>query len=140
MINEVVLPRVMTAYRLTILPGDGTGKEVAKEGQKILQVFQDYSPLNFDVTEIPCGGEYYLETGMEWPEGSFEHCRDNSDAILLGAIGWPDAKLPNGDNAGGSVILGLRSGLDLYANVRPVKLYPGVDHKIHWKIYASMGF
>ena len=96
----------MTAYRLTILPGDGTGKEVAKEGQKILQVFQDYSPLNFDVTEIPCGGEYYLETGMEWPEGSFKHCRANSDAILLGAIVWPDAKFPNGDNAEGSVILG----------------------------------
>ena len=122
MINEVVLPRHMTAYRLTVLPGDGTGKEVAKEAQKILQVFQAHSPLDFDITEIPCGGEYYLETGMEWPEGSFEHCRDNSDAILLGAIGWPDAKLPNGDNAGGSVILGLRSGLDLYANIRPVKL------------------
>ena len=133
MINDVVLPSDMTAYRLTVLPGDGTGKEVAKEAQKILQVFQEYSPLNFDITEIPCGGEYYLETGMEWPEGSFEHCRDNSDAILLGAIGWPDAKLPNGDNAGGSVILGLRSGLDLYANIRPVKLYPGVDHKIHGK-------
>jgi len=132
-INDVVLPSDMTAYRLTVLPGDGTGKEVAKEAQKILQVFQEYSPLNFDITEIPCGGEYYLETGMEWPEGSFEHCRDNSDAILLGAIGWPDAKLPNGDNAGGSVILGLRSGLDLYANIRPVKLYPGVDHKIHGK-------
>ena len=101
MINEVVLPRDMTVYRLTILPGDGTGKEVAKEGQKILQVFQDYSPLNFDITEIPCGGEYYLETGMEWPEGSFEHCRDNSYAILFCSIGCPDAKLHNGDNAGG---------------------------------------
>ena len=131
MINEVVLPRDMSAYRLTVLPGDGTGKEVSKEAQKILQVFQEYSPLDFDITEIPCGGEYYIETGKEWPDGSFEHCRDNSDAILLGAIGWPDAKLPNGDNAGGSVILGLRSGLDLYANIRPVKLYAGVNHKIH---------
>ena len=36
--------------------------------------------------------EYYLETGDEWPEGSFEFCRDESDAILLGAIGWPNAK------------------------------------------------
>ena len=75
--------------------------------------------------------EYYLETGREWPEGSFEHCRDNSDAILLGAIGWPGARLPNGDLAGGQVILGLRSGLNLYANVRPVKLFQGVKHKVH---------
>ena len=72
-----------------------------------------------------------LGTGEEWPEGSFEHCRDNSDAILLGAIGWPGARLPNGDMAGGQVILGLRSGLRLYANVRPIKLYPGVQHKVH---------
>ncbi|MEC7197997.1 MAG: isocitrate/isopropylmalate family dehydrogenase, partial [Candidatus Thermoplasmatota archaeon] len=61
----------------------------------------------------------------------FEICRDESDAILLGAIGWPEARLPNGDVAGGEVILGLRSGLDLYANVRPVKLYDGVHHKVH---------
>jgi len=50
---------------------------------------------------------------------------------LLGAIGWPGAKTENGDLAGGSVILGLRSGLDLYANVRPIRLYDGVNHKIH---------
>lgn len=131
--NDVCLPRYMSEYRLTVLPGDGSGKEVTREAQKILQVFQDFSPLSFDITEIPCGGEYYLETGLEWPEGSFEHCRDNSDAILLGAIGWPGATLPNGDNAGGQVILGLRSGLDLYANIRPVKLYEGVLHKIHGK-------
>ncbi len=66
-------------------------------------------------------------------EGSFEFCRDEADAIYLGAIGHPGATLPNGDLAGGSVILGMRSGLDLYANVRPIKLYEGVPHKIHGK-------
>ena len=73
------------------------------------------------MTEIACGGQNYQETGEEWAEGSFEFCRDEADAIFLGAIGHPGAYLPNGDLAGGSVILGLRSGLDLYANVRPVK-------------------
>ena len=121
----------MSGYRLTVLPGDGTGREVIAEAMRIVETLEANSPLSFDVTEIPCGGQYYLETGKEWPEGSFEHCRDNSDAILLGAIGWPDAKLPNGDNAGAQCILGLRSGLDLYANVRPVKLYHGVQHKVH---------
>ncbi len=101
------------------------------EALRILSVFEEHSPISFDITEIPCGGQHYLETGEEWPAGSFEHCRDNSDAILLGAIGWPGARLPNGDMAGGQTILGLRSGLNLFANVRPVKLYPGVQHKVH---------
>ena len=121
----------MGDYRLTVLPGDGTGKEVIAEAVKIIAIFEKFSPASFDITTIPCGGEYFLETGKEWPEGSFEHCRDNSDAIILGAIGWPGARLPNGDLAGGQVILGLRSGLNLFANVRPVKLFPGVKHKIH---------
>ena len=121
----------MSTYRVTVLPGDGTGKEVMLESMKVLDIFHKFSPLSFDITQIPCGGEYYLDTGEEWPKGSFEFCRDQSDAILLGAIGWPNAKLPNGDNAGGQCILGLRSGLDLYANIRPVKLYKGIRHKVH---------
>ena len=116
---------------MTVLPGDGTGREVIAQAMRVIDVFEEHSPLSFDITEIPCGGQYFLETGEEWPEGSFEHCRDNSDAILLGAIGWPGARMPNGDMAGGQVILGLRSGLDLYANIRPVKLYQGVQHKVH---------
>ena len=116
---------------MTVLPGDGTGREVIVQAMRVIDVFEEHSPLSFDITEIPCGGQYFLETGEEWPEGSFEHCRDNSDAILLGAIGWPGARMPNGDMAGGQVILGLRSGLDLYANIRPVKLYQGVQHKVH---------
>mgnify|MGYP000580795969 FL=1 len=123
----------MVTYRLTILPGDGTGPEVIQEAEKLLDVIEAGSPLAFERTVIPCGGQYWLKTGEEWPKGSFEHCRDESDAILLGAIGWPGAELPNGDIAGGQVILGLRAGLDLYANVRPIKLYRGVRHKIHDK-------
>ena len=99
----------MATYRLTILPGDGTGPEVIKEAEKLLDCIENNTDMKFNRTIIPCGGEYWLETGEEWPAGSFEHCRDNSDAILLGAIGWPGANLPNGDLAGGQVILGLRS-------------------------------
>ena len=85
------------------------------------------------MTEIPCGGQHYKEHGEEWAEGSFEFCRDEADAIFLGAIGYPGAVLPNGDLAGGSVILGMRSGLDLFANLRPIKLYEGINHKVHGK-------
>ncbi len=129
--NEKQVPLTMAAYRLAVLPGDGTGREVMSEALKLLALFEEKSPISFEIKHIPCGGQYYLETGDEWPKGSFEYCRDESDAILLGAIGWPDARLPNGDMAGGQTILGLRSGLRLYANVRPVKLYPGVMHKVH---------
>lgn len=121
----------MGDHRITILPGDGTGREVAIEAQRILDTIQANTNHGFEQTVIPCGGEHYQNTGEEWAEGSFEFCREETDAIFLGAIGYPGARLPNGDLAGGSVILGLRSGLDLYANVRPIKLYEGVPHKVH---------
>ena len=121
----------MAPYRLTLLPGDGTGREVMEEVKRVLSVFQENGAISLEVTEIPCGGQHYLDTGEEWPSGSFEFCRDESDAIVVGAVGWPGATLPNGDIAGGQALLGLRSALDLYANVRPVKLYKGVKHKVH---------
>ena len=123
----------MSDYRIAILPGDGTGREVALEAQRILDTIEANTNIGFEQTVIPCGGKNYLDTGEEWAEGSFEFCRDEADAIYLGAIGHPGATLANGDLAGGSVILGMRSGLDLYANVRPIKLYEGVPHKIHGK-------
>ena len=121
----------MAPYRLTLLPGDGTGREVMEEVKRTLSFFQESGAISLEITEIPCGGQHYLDTGEEWPSGSFEFCRDESDAIVVGAVGWPGATLPNGDIAGGQALLGLRSALDLYANVRPVKLYKGVKHKVH---------
>ena len=121
----------MAPYRLALLPGDGTGREVMEEVKRILSIFQDSGAISLETTEIPCGGQHYLDTGEEWPAGSFEYCRDESDAIVVGAVGWPGANLPNGDIAGGQALLGLRSALDLYANVRPVKLHKGVKHKVH---------
>jgi 3-isopropylmalate dehydrogenase len=91
---------------------------------------QDAFGMNLDLTTYPVGGQYYLEKGIEWPDGCFEECKA-ADAILLGALGWPTALLPNGELAGLGVIFALRFGLDLYANVRPTKLYPNVRHKVH---------
>ena len=123
----------MSDHRIAILPGDGVGREVAEEAKRILDTIQAHTNHGFEQVTIPCGGQNYKETGEEWAEGSFEFCRDEADAIFLGAIGYPGARLPNGDLAGGSVILGMRAGLDLYANVRPIKLYEGVPHKVHGK-------
>ena len=123
----------MSDHRIAILHGDGVGREVAEEAKRILNTIQAHTNHGFEQVTIPCGGQNYKETGEEWAEGSFEFCRDEADAIFLGAIGYPGARLPNGDLAGGSVILGMRAGLDLYANVRPIKLYEGVPHKVHGK-------
>jgi len=117
--------------RIAMLPGDGVGPEVLHEVRKILIAVGERFGLSFDVRTYPCGGKFYLETGKEWPDVAFEDCRDWADAMLLGAVGHPGARLPNGDLAGAGVIFGLRFGLDLYANVRPCKLFEGVKHKIH---------
>jgi len=118
------------AYKIVLLPGDGTGPEVMREAVKVLGVVESAFGVKFDKVPFPVGGSYFLETGQEWPDGTFESCKA-ADAILLGAVGHPEAVLPNGELAGIGVLFGLRFGLDLYANVRPTKLYPNVRHKVH---------
>jgi len=116
-------------YEVAAFPGDGTGPEVLREGIKILNVLAENGPAPWHVTDYAGGGQYYLKSGREWdPEG--EAAAHRADAILLGAVGWPGATLPNGDIAGRALVLGLRESLDLFANVRPCRLYPGVKHRI----------
>ncbi len=117
------------AYAIAAFPGDGTGPEVVREGIKVFDALAEGGAAPWRVTEFPGGGQYYLKTGREWePEGAA--AARSADAILLGAVGWPGATLPNGDIAGRALVLGLRESLDLYANVRPCRLYPGVKHRI----------
>src|SRR2546430_6569639 len=118
------------AHKLVLLAGDGTGPEVMREAVKVLKAVQDAFGISFAIIPYPAGGQYSLDTAAEWPDGEFESCKA-ADAILLGAVGLPDVSLPNGDLAGVGVVFGLRFGLDLYANVRPTKLYPNVKHKVH---------
>ncbi|MEK6975821.1 MAG: isocitrate/isopropylmalate dehydrogenase family protein [Candidatus Thermoplasmatota archaeon] len=114
------------------LPGDGVGKEVVAAAQVVLEAAQERHGFHLDVQHVDCGAQYYQKTGQEWAEGGLAACKD-ADAVLLGAVGWPGVSLPDGNIAGWNVIFGLRLGLDLYANVRPCKLYPGVPHKVSEK-------
>lgn len=118
-------------YKIAVIPGDGIGKEVTPAAVGVLEQISSKYSIDFEFINIEGGGQYYLKTGKEWDDGSFEICRDEVDAILLGAVGWPGADLPDGNIAGAGIVFGLRFGLDLYANVRPTKLYPGILHKIH---------
>jgi 3-isopropylmalate dehydrogenase len=124
-----------TSYSIALLPGDGTGIEVAAQARRVLDRVSERLDIQFDIDEIPCGGQYFLEHGRDWPEGSEERCAA-ADLVLLGAVGWPspDGKgpvtMPNGKMAGYSPVIGNRLKLDLYANVRPVKLFDGVKTRI----------
>jgi isocitrate/isopropylmalate dehydrogenase len=116
-------------YAVALFPGDGIGPEVVREGTKVLDALAEGDRAPWRLTEYAGGAQYYQKTGRELdPEALAAAHR--ADAILLGAVGWPGVNLPNGDLAGGALVLGFRQSMDLYANVRPCKLYEGVRHRI----------
>jgi len=131
------------SYYIVALPGDGIGPEVLAQALRVLRTTGELFQINFEIEEIPCGGHYYAEHEIEWPQGSFEKC-EAADAILLGAVGHevdgktvftkPGKPYPEPQLAGFAQVILNRQKLDLYANVRPVKLYPGVKHKIHGEL------
>lgn len=122
----------MANAKVISLPGDGVGKEVIDAALVVLEATQEKHGFDLDIQHIDCGAQYYAKTGHEWEEGGLASCGE-ADASILGAVGWPGVSLPDGNIAGWNVIFGLRLGLDLYANVRPCKLYAGVPHKISEK-------
>ncbi|OQX29672.1 MAG: 3-isopropylmalate dehydrogenase [Spirochaeta sp. LUC14_002_19_P3] len=110
-------------YKIAVLPGDGTGGEVVTEGMKVLNAAAAKFGFKLDSREFDFGGDYYLKTGEVLPESAVSDLRQ-FDAIYLGAIGHPDVK-PGILEKG--ILLRLRFELDQYINLRPVKLYPGVE-------------
>jgi 3-isopropylmalate dehydrogenase len=113
----------MKSYNIALMPGDGTGPEVLKEGVKILDAVGTKYNLKWNFTEYDFGGERYMKTGETLPDSAVEELGKN-DAIYLGAIGHPDVK-PGILELG--ILLKLRFALDQYINLRPVRLYPNVE-------------
>ncbi len=109
----------MTAYNVGLLPGDGIGPEVTREALKVLKAVAELEGLQFNLVDYPYSSEYYLKTKELVPDSVIDEWR-TLDAVLLGAIGHPDVEPGLVER---SVILGLRFGLDLYVNLRPIKLY-----------------
>ncbi|MBW2058325.1 MAG: 3-isopropylmalate dehydrogenase [Deltaproteobacteria bacterium] len=110
-------------YRIGVIPGDGTGPEVVAEGLKVLEAAAGKADFRYDLVRYDFGGERYLRTGELIPDSALQELR-GLDAIYLGAIGHPDVR-PGILEKG--ILLTLRFSLDQYINLRPVKLYPGVD-------------
>jgi len=111
------------AYRIAVLPGDGVGPEVVREGLKVLRAVAELEGFELETVEYDFGGERYLRTGEVLPDSALEEFRQ-FDAIYLGAVGHPEVK-PGILERG--LLLRLRFELDQYINLRPVKLYPGVE-------------
>jgi 3-isopropylmalate dehydrogenase len=110
-------------YSIAVIPGDGTGPEVIREGRKVLEAAGEKHNIKFEFTEFDFGGERYLKTGETVPVSAIDELK-KFKVIYLGAIGHPD--VPPGVLEVG-ILLKLRFALDQYINLRPVKLYPGVD-------------
>jgi 3-isopropylmalate dehydrogenase len=109
----------MASYNIGVLPGDGIGPEVAREGLKVLDAVAATYGFAYKLVEYPYSGEYYLKTKELVPSSVIDEWR-TLDAVFLGAIGHPEVETGLVER---SVILGLRFGLDLYINLRPIKLY-----------------
>ena len=111
-------------YNIAVIPGDGTGPEVVAEGIKVLKALSRNHDVAFEFREFDIGGEKYLKEGILLPDKVLNELK-GMDAIYLGAIGHPDVKPPGILERG--IMLKLRFELDLYINLRPVALLPGVE-------------
>jgi 3-isopropylmalate dehydrogenase len=107
----------MKTYNIGVIGGDGIGPEVVREGLKVLRAVKEGFDYNF--VEYPYSSEHYLKTKELVPDKVIDEWR-TLDAVFLGAIGHPAVEVGLVER---SVIMGLRFGLDLYVNLRPVKLY-----------------
>ncbi|MBW8001107.1 MAG: 3-isopropylmalate dehydrogenase [Planctomycetes bacterium] len=111
------------SYKIAVIPGDGTGPEVTAEAVKVLNTTAEKFGFKVDLTEFDFGGERYKRTGETLPDSAIDDLRQ-FDTILLGAIGHPDVA-PGILEKG--ILLKARFALDQYINLRPVRLYPGVE-------------
>ncbi len=105
-------------YQIAVLPGDGIGPEVVVEGLKVLKRVSEIEGFSYRLTQYPHGSEHYLKTKVLFPDSVLDELRQH-DAVYLGAIGDPRVEVGLVERA---VIAGIRFGLDLYVNLRPIKL------------------
>jgi 3-isopropylmalate dehydrogenase len=126
----------MKSYSIALMPGDGTGPEVIREGKKVLDAVTSRYGIKLNYEHYDFGGERYKRTGETLPDKAIAELK-GFNAIYLGAIGHPDVK-PGILELG--ILLKLRFALDQYINLRPVKLYPNVETPLRDKGPADIDF
>src|SRR5207249_11462453 len=105
--------------RIAVIPGDGIGIDVTRESMRVLRRVNEIFGAGLEFVEFDWGAQKYLKEGVTLPTGALEMLPKDFSAILFGAIG--DPRVPDNRHAA-DILLGMRFGLDLYANVRPVRL------------------
>ncbi|MBL8331748.1 MAG: isocitrate/isopropylmalate dehydrogenase family protein [Rubrivivax sp.] len=113
----------MQSYDIAVLPGDGIGREVMQAALAALQALEPRLGRRFVATLHPAGALHHRDHGVALPDATLDACR-RADAILFGAMGWPDVRAADGTE----IIpqLDLRFALDLYAGIRPIRSWPGL--------------
>ena len=120
-----LVPGETLTRNIAVLPGDGIGAEVMREGVKVLRAVEaQLRGVRFELSEVSVGAAEYLRSGNPLPPAAFEACRA-ADAILLGAMGLPEVRWPNGKEL--TPQIDLREQLDLYCGLRPIRLYHAND-------------
>ncbi len=117
---------------LAVLPGDGIGPEVTSEATKVLQTIGKRFEHNFNLNYGLMGGVAIDETGTALPKDTLKMCK-SSDAVLLGAVGGPKWDDPKAKTRPEDGLLALRKGLGLFANLRPVKVFPVLTNSTNLK-------
>jgi 3-isopropylmalate dehydrogenase len=105
--------------RIAVIPGDGIGPEVVREAVRVLKHLGGTRDLQLKFTDFDWGADKFLNEGVTLPEGALDMLSSDFDAILAGAFG--DPRVPTNQHAE-DILLGMRRGLDLYINLRPVRL------------------
>lgn len=113
--------------KIVVLPGDGIGAEVTTASRKILEVVGDSFNQEFQLDEHLVGGSAIDASGTALPEETLEVCKE-ADAVLLGAVGGPKWSDPTADVRPEQGLLGLRKGLGLFANLRPIQPHPTLSN------------
>jgi 3-isopropylmalate dehydrogenase len=113
-------PEQGRTQRIAVLAGDGIGKDVTAEAVKVLEAAAEAWRLPLELVHFPWDADRYLATGETLPAGALDDFRRNYAAVFIGAYG--DPRVPDMKHAA-DILLGIRFGLDLYINLRPVKLY-----------------
>jgi tartrate dehydrogenase/decarboxylase / D-malate dehydrogenase len=112
----------MASYRIAVIPGDGIGKEVVPEGQRVLEAAGRKYGIELEWDEYPWSCEYFSRNGRMMPHDGLDRIR-NHDSIFLGAVGFPG--VPDHVSLWG-LLIPIRRGFHQYVNLRPVRLMPGV--------------
>lgn len=105
--------------RIAVIPGDGIGPEVVREAVRVLKHLGETRDLQLKFVDFDWGADKFLKDGVTLPDGALETLTEDYDAILAGAFG--DPRVPSNKHAE-DILLGMRRGLDLYINLRPVRL------------------